>query len=156
MLEIERKYVIYPIHEYNLKGYRSKRFVQGYLTTGDSEVRVRNATDSPFKLAVKRGSGLVRKELEAEITDPGMGRLLLALAEGRVVEKTRYNIGRWEVDQFHGALEGLWLAEVELENEDERTPPCPAIVRIKFEATGDRRYTNQHLAVHGIPGLIDG
>jgi CYTH domain-containing protein len=41
----------------------------------------------------------------------------------KVIDKDRYEImfdGKlWEVDVFHGKLEGLILAEIELEREDE-------------------------------------
>ena len=53
-------------------------------------------------------------------------------------------IGRhtWEVDEFWGENEGLVMAEIELESEDD-TFDKPAF--IGREVTGDRRYYNSHM-----------
>ena len=41
-----------------------------------------------------------------------------------IIEKTRYHVivegKQWDVDQFHGNNDGLWIAEVELKSEDEQ------------------------------------
>ena len=51
----------------------------------------------------------------------------------------------WDVDNFHGKNEGLWLAEVELESEDEVVNlPKWAIE----EVTGNERYYNAYLSKH--------
>ena len=56
-------------------------------------------------------------------------------------------VGRhvWEVDVFHGANEGLVVAEVELSAEDEsfELPDWAGL-----EVTGDRRYYNSELTKH--------
>jgi CYTH domain-containing protein len=48
----------------------------------------------------------------------------------------------WEVDEFWGENEGLVMAEIELESEDD-TFDKPAF--IGREVTGDRRYYNSHM-----------
>ena len=48
---------------------------------------------------------------------------LLKLCEKGVIEKTRYEVKSGnqsiEIDEFHGENEGLIIAEIELENENE-------------------------------------
>ena len=49
----------------------------------------------------------------------------------------------WEIDEFHGRLEGLVVAEIELESETEAVDIPPFIGR---EVTDDKRYYNSALA----------
>ena len=51
----------------------------------------------------------------------------------------------WEVDVFHGANEGLVVAEIELTSENENFPVPDWIGE---EVTGDRKYYNSMLSVH--------
>jgi len=64
-----------------------------------------------------------------------------------LIEKTRYRIERdgrvWEVDEFHGANEGLIIAEVELEDEDQAVALPDWVGR---EISDDPRYLNVSLA----------
>ncbi len=64
-----------------------------------------------------------------------------------VIEKTRYNVPYKgivvEVDEFHGDNDGLIVAEIELEQEDQ-VFETPAF--IAQEVTGDVRYYNVQLA----------
>ena len=63
-----------------------------------------------------------------------------------MIDKTRYLVKSgnhtFEVDEFYGENEGLVLAEVELQSEDETYKKPDFIGR---EVTGDRRYYNSHL-----------
>ena len=55
-----------------------------------------------------------------------------------------------ELDRYAGELEGLMVAEVEFESEDEADgfePPD----WLGDEVTGNERYSNQRLATDGIP-----
>ena len=64
-----------------------------------------------------------------------------------VIDKTRYRIpvGEhiWEVDRFHGDNQGLVVAEVELDSEDQpfERPPW-----LGEEVTDDPRYYNSALS----------
>ena len=49
------------------------------------------------------------------------------------------------MDEFHGDNDGLVMAEVELQSEDE---PYEKPDFIGMEVTGDRRYYNSHLRMH--------
>ena len=73
---------------------------------------------------------------------------MLALCEGPLIEKTRFEIphaGRiWQVDEFLGDNRGLIVAEVELaSNADEIDTPD----WIGSEVSGDARYYNSSLAI---------
>lgn len=63
-----------------------------------------------------------------------------------LIENRRYKIGHgqhtWEVDEFYGGNQGLWLAEIELGSPDEWFE-IPSWVG--EEVTGDSRYANASL-----------
>lgn len=67
--------------------------------------------------------GLTRPEFEYRIPTADAEAMLATLADGSLVEKTRYKVTfsdrLWEVDEFHSDNAGLLLAEVELEHEAE-------------------------------------
>ena len=94
--------------------------------------------------------GLTRFEWEKEIP-AGEAELLLRLCEPGMIDKTRWLVpagdGRhtWEVDEFHGDNEGLVVAEIELESEDD---PFERPAWLGEEVTGDRRYYNSCLIRH--------
>lgn len=65
-----------------------------------------------------------------------------------MIDKTRWLVRSgshtFEVDEFYGDNEGLVVAEVELQSEDE---PFEKPGFIGTEVTGDRRYYNSQLRV---------
>ena len=71
----------------------------------------------------------------------------MKLCEPGLIDKTRYLVKSgshtFEVDEFYGDNEGLVMAEVELQSEDE---PFEKPDFIGKEVTGDRRYYNGHLS----------
>ncbi|MFB2550273.1 CYTH domain-containing protein [Ensifer soli] len=150
--EIERKFrVASDLWRAACDGGR--KFRQGYvLAMDDRSVRVRIVDGGAAQLTVKIGKyGLVREEFEYDLPVADAEEML-STAIGIVIEKTRYRIAFgdhvWEVDVYEGALEGLTVAEVELRSEADR-PERPAW--LGAELTGDRRYSNQTLALHGLP-----
>jgi CYTH domain-containing protein len=66
--------------------------------------------------------GISRNEFEYEIPVEEAEEMIRLFAE-KTISKDRYEIKvgnhLWEVDEFHGNLEGLLLAEIELSNENE-------------------------------------
>ena len=86
-----------------------------------------------------------RYEFEKEIT-LDEAEQLMKLCEPGIIDKTRYLVksGRhtFEVDEFYGDNEGLVMAEVELDSEDE---PYEKPDFIATEVTGDRRFYNSFL-----------
>jgi CYTH domain-containing protein len=102
---------------------------RGYLT-------IKGASDE---------KGLSRYEFEKEIT-LDEAEQLFKLCEPGVIDKTRFLVKSgshvFEVDEFYGDNEGLVIAEVELQAEDEAFEKPSFIAK---EVTGDRRFYNSHL-----------
>ena len=112
-------------------------------------MRVRVRGDKGY-LTIKGPSnlaGLARFEWEKEISVSDAHELM-RICEPGIIDKTRYLVkspdGRhvWEVDEFYGDNEGLVMAEIELDDEDESYSKPDFIGR---EVTGDRRFYNSHL-----------
>lgn len=146
-VEIERKFLVEGT-DWRRDAGRTTRITQGYLNTDpDRTVRVR-VRDQTGVLTIKgRPRQLVRSEFEYEIPVGEADRMLEELCEGSLVDKTRHEVvvgdHIWEVDEFHGANEGLMVAEVELSDPDEDFE-LPGWVG--EEVTGRDRYYNASLA----------
>ncbi len=148
MLEIERKFLVNS-EAFKPEAYRQTRIVQGFLNTHpERTVRVRIKGNRGF-LTVKgisNKAGTTRTEWETEIKLLDAEALLL-LCEPTIIDKTRYEvkvgIHIFEVDVFSGENEGLIVAEVELnsENEDFLMP-----LWLGKEVTGDVKYYNSQLS----------
>ncbi|OUS01511.1 adenylate cyclase [Flavobacteriales bacterium 33_180_T64] len=148
MIEIERKFLVLS-EDFKNQSHIQTRIVQGFLNTNpERTVRVRLKGEKGF-LTVKGKSthdGLSRFEWEKEISKPD-AEALLQLCENGVIDKTRFeiNVGKhvFEVDEFYGDNEGLIIAEVELNSEDEvfEKPEW-----LGEEVTGDNRYYNSQLS----------
>ena len=147
MLEIERKFLVVD-DSYKQLSYGSFHIVQGYICSERGRtVRVRIRDERAY-LTIKGPSengGLSRYEFEREIPLED-GRQMMQLCEPGIIDKTRWLVKSgnhtFEVDEFHGANEGLVVAEVELAYEDE---PFKKPDFIGKEVTGDRRYYNSEL-----------
>jgi adenylate cyclase len=132
------------------EGVRGRRFRQGYLSVErERTVRVR-AVDEQAWLTIKGvTTGFSRTEFEYPIPRDDAQRLLDELCLQPIIDKTRYDIrhGRhlWEVDEFHGANEGLVIAEIELGSDDE---PFERPAWIAEEVSHDPRYFNANLVRH--------
>lgn len=145
-LEIERKFLV--VGEYKSLATAKSRIVQGYICSARGRtVRVRLRDEKGY-LTIKGPStnnGLTRYEFEKEITiDEALS--LLKLCEPGIIDKVRWLVPCGEhiieVDEFHGDNEGLVVAEVELQDENE-TFERPGF--LGEEVTGDRRYYNSNL-----------
>ncbi|VAW24290.1 hypothetical protein MNBD_BACTEROID01-2947 [hydrothermal vent metagenome] len=145
--EIERKFII----DKNIWQPTGKTLPirQGYLSTDpERTIRVRIAGEDAFLTIKSKGTGISRDEYEYKIPYSDAGNLLQLVAYPPIV-KTRYKIvfeGKlWDVDVFSGENEGLILAEVELDSEDE-VITLPKWV--KYEVTNDARFFNSYLTAH--------
>lgn len=146
-LEIERKFLVTD-DSYKAIAFHSDRIAQGYICReGGNSARVRVRGEKGY-ITIKGPStndGLSRYEWEKEIPASEAWELM-KLCHGGIIDKTRYLVkcGRhtFEVDEFHGDNEGLVVAEVELEELDEKFE-CPQF--IGKEVTGEKRYYNSHL-----------
>ncbi|HZH69730.1 MAG TPA: CYTH domain-containing protein [Flavobacteriaceae bacterium] len=147
--EIERKFLVLS-EDFKNEAVSHTRIVQGFLNRDPNRtVRVRLKGDKGY-LTVKgktNATGTTRSEWETEISRADATHLL-TLCEAGVIEKIRYEIpvGRhcFEVDEFLGENQGLILAEIELqaENETFQKPNW-----LGNEVTGDVRYYNSQLSL---------
>jgi CYTH domain-containing protein len=154
MTEIERKFLLAE-RPGGLDEHPRQRIEQGYLAIGEDgvEVRVRRR-DGGTTLTVKSAPGLVRVEEEIPIEERRFEALWL-LTEGRRIVKTRHLIALGdeltaEVDEYAERLCGLLTAEIEfpsVEASEAFAPPA----WLGEEITGDERYANRTLALHGAP-----
>lgn len=126
-MEIERKFLIDKI-PFSLDGFKKRLIEQAYLCTAPV-VRVRRDNDD-YYLTYKSKGLIVREEYNLPLTKESYEHLL-AKADGIVLTKTRYEIPQpdgliIELDIFSGKYDGLKLAEVEFESEEQAhsyTPP---------------------------------
>ncbi len=146
--EIERKFLLkgeawralgHPVH------YR-----QGYLNRSkERTVRVRRAGEKGYLTIKGISKGMTRMEYEYVIPKEDADALLHDLAEKPLIEKDRYRIEykglTWEIDEFFGENQGLILAEVELESEDQKIQLPDWIGK---EVTQDPKYYNSNLVNH--------
>lgn len=151
--EIERKFLVKG--DFNKEAVSATRIVQGYICSRPGRtVRVRIRDNEGF-LTIKGPSdekGLSRYEFEQKIPLADAAELL-QLCEPGAIDKMRHLIpcGKhtWEVDVFHGANEGLTLAEIELSSEDE---PFDRPAWLGEEVSGDKRYYNSMLTKYPFAG----
>ena len=145
--EIERKFLVAD------DGWREhagpgKSLRQAILfSEGSRSIRIRTLGDTDARLTIKIGiNGISRHEYEYEVPLSDAEELL-ALSNGAHIAKMRYEVNHggyvWEVDVYEGVLEGLVIAEVELESESD-DPALPAW--LGREVTSDKRFSNQALA----------
>jgi adenylate cyclase len=144
-IEIERKFLVRNGRYRRLA--KPVRYRQGYLSTAkDRVVRVRIAADKAFLALKGTTNGVARPEYEYQIPLSDAEQMLAELCEKPVIEKSRYKIEHngliWDVDEFHGPNEGLVVAEVHLQDENQQIT-LPEWVG--SEVTGDARYFNSSL-----------
>jgi len=146
--EIERKFLIDQQKWDDLVKPEGRLLRQGYLLTDKAKtIRVR-ATESKGFLTIKGQTiGATRLEYEYEIPVSEATELLDSFAVSEL-SKTRYEIefnGKlWEVDVFTGDNEGLIVAEIELESENEIFDLPDWIGK---EVTTEEKYYNSNLTV---------
>lgn len=115
--EIEHKYLVIDT-SYREMAVEKLEITQGYLNRNvDRTVRVRTMGNKGFLTVKGRNHGEERMEFEYEIPIED-AKEILQIAEPGIVEKTRFLVPYggliWEVDEFHGRLNGIVVAEVEL------------------------------------------
>ena len=148
MVEIERKFLV-TSDAFKAMAFTRHEIAQGYLnSTHERTVRVRIKGDKGYLTIKGKGSdsGMSRFEWEKEIP-VSEAKLLLELCESGVVMKTRFEIKVanhiFEVDEFYGENEGLFLAEIELQSETESFEK-PSWLGL--EVTNDHRFYNSYLS----------
>jgi len=164
MKEIERKFLVNSA-QFNrdisvLENYGvdivKYSIMQGYLSTGiDMPIRIRHrshfdpvavATVDAYTMTVKANrTGITCDEIEFDIPGDKFNQLF-RLCGDNVLVKSRYVVpyrgSIWEVDMFHGDLQGLVVAEIELQHEDDLFVHP---VWVDTQVTADSRYANANL-----------
>ena len=141
--EIERKF---RVKEGSWRLAKGTQYRQGYLNSEKERiVRVRTIDDKGYLTIKGLTIGASRMEFEYEIPRQDADTLL-DICEKPLIEKNRYKIEHggfvWEVDEFFGENQGLIVAEIELENEDQYFSKPDWVGK---EVTGDSRYFNANL-----------
>jgi len=147
--EIERKFLVDHEKWRRVKKGKGTHYRQGYLINDEKRTFRVRVTDKHGYITLKGStSGISRKEYEYKIPVEDGIELLDAFAESEV-RKIRYKVkfagNLWEVDEFSGDNEGLIMAEIELEHEDEEFDKPDWLAR---EVSDDDRYYNSNLSVH--------
>ncbi len=143
--EIERKFLVEGESWRALADGVAYR--QGYLSTvKERTVRVRTIGDDGYLTIKGITVGATRSEFEYPIPAADANEMLDELCEKPIIEKNRYKIPQgditWEVDEFFGVNDGLIVAEVELQSEDQSFDKPDWV---GDEVTGDPRYYNANL-----------
>ncbi|MBD8524820.1 CYTH domain-containing protein [Pseudomarimonas arenosa] len=145
-LEIERKFLL-ANDSWRGAVVRSARMSQAYLGGERASVRVRIVGDQAFLNIKSREQGHTRQEFEYSIPLSDAEQIMAGLVLPGAIDKTRHYIefqgNTWELDEFHGANQGLCVAEIELVAADQ------AFARpawLGAEVTEQRRYYNNELS----------
>jgi CYTH domain-containing protein len=161
MLEIERKYLVNEQELSKaviLEDVLSYDIQQAYLSTGDTEIRVRRAEKGPAGyecyMTIKSKGDLVREEIEFDIPYSRYRQIIDAkVYKGNIIDKRRYKIYLGfgliaELDIFKGLLDGLMVVEVEFPP-GEQAKHFVAPAWFGEEITYNAAYKNKNLIMRG-------
>ncbi len=124
--EIEYKFLVDAQKWASVKPEQFDRIVQGFIYKSvESTIRIRILNDQGFITIKGKSKGIRRSEFEYEIP-LNDAQNLLELHCPKLISKKRFTIDvegfTWEVDVFEGKLDGLILAELEVEHEEIKFP----------------------------------
>ena len=153
-IEIERKFLVIN-DSYKTLATHHYKITQGYLCKDpDRTIRIRiksnsDGTEKAFLTIKSKPNhlGFSRFEWEKEILVSDAQQMLAMCLPG-VIEKTRWIVPAhptslvWEIDEFHGRLAPLVIAELELENEQQLFDTAPFVGQ---EVTGNPQYYNANM-----------
>lgn len=147
-IEIEKKFLL--LNDSWREKATGVSYLQGYLANeAGLTVRVRIAGPRAYLTVKGPSQGAGRLEYEYQIPVEDAESMLRSLCRKSLIEKTRYTLDHggftWEIDVFHGDNQGLTVAEIELETEDQEFAKPPWV---GDEVTGDSRYYNARLVDH--------
>ena len=140
-VEIERKFLV-SNDEWRRSAVRSVSIRDGLIAAyEDRKVRVRISGDIATVAIKGPRSGLARPEFEYEIPIGDAERMLSTFCRDDTLEKQRFFVEdagtTWHVDVYCGILQGIVIAEIELQEEtQELILPC----WVGKEVTGDPLY----------------
>jgi len=145
-IEIERKFLVNK-KKWN-KPDNGCLYTQAYLAKEGCTLRVRIAETKAYITIKGPTVGCSRKEFEYKIPlADAQDMMKLTLYPPIVKIRYKQEIGGkiWEIDEFLDSNEGLIVAEIELNSEQESfiVPEW-----VDKEVTSDKRYTNASLSKH--------
>jgi len=147
--EIERKFLL-GSDAWRTQVYQTRNIQQAYFcNTEKASLRIRIADQQGFISTKSMTDAIRRHEFEYEIPLQDAQFMLDFMCLGSAIIKLRHLIRIdnhvWEIDEFHGDNEGLIVAEIELEHEDQ---PFARPAWLGPEVSHDRRYFNMSLVTH--------
>lgn len=143
MKEIEYKFIVDKKLWDQEDKPKPTRIVQGFLSKSENLViRIRIKGEKGYLTIKGKSEGITRTEFEYEIPVSEAEKILSEFTN-KFIEKDRYEFqykGKtWEVDEFHGKLEGLIIAELEVNSETEQFDLPPWAIK---DVSTDPNYFN--------------
>ena len=151
-IEIERKFLlnsVWPVADHVFDYYYKQNYIRQAYFKNSNEMRVRIVNyDSAYITIKGKRKGISRTEFEYEIPCEE-AEIIIKDFCAEEISKTRYSFKEnkliWEIDVFEGDNEGLVLAEVELDSEEQEIDFPDWVGK---EVTNDKRYYNSYLSRH--------
>src|SRR5688572_15500046 len=146
-LEIERKFLVDKTLWQQVKPEKSVLMKQAYLSVDPAKtIRIRIAGDTGFITIKGMTQGISRQEFEYEIPVSDANKLIDNFTS-EAIEKIRHYVTfeskLWEVDEFKSLNEGLMVAEIELNSENETFEKPEWVLN---DVTSDQKYANSSLS----------
>ena len=122
-IEIERKFLVINDNWRSLA--QGKVYRQGYIETANkiTTIRVRIIGEKAYLTIKSKTEGISRHEFEYPVPLEDGKIMLDTLCNRPLIEKIRYQLYHdnlmWEIDEFQGENQGLIIAEVELQDENQ-------------------------------------
>jgi len=153
-IEIERKFLL-ANDDWKSSVTRRIRIRDGLIASNNgNKARVRIADSNATITLKSRRRGPIRTEFEYAIPYSDAVEILQTMCDGRVLDKVRHVITHagslWHVDVYEGILDGVVLAEVELQHVDQKLDLPGWIGK---EVTGDPRYRKINMEAQHIVRL---
>ena len=148
-IEIERKFLVVN-DSWREQADEGTAYKQGYLI-GSNQVSVRIRIEGKLAfINIKSATlGVCRQEYQYPIPLDEANMILNDLCEKPLIEKTRFKLPQdgfvWEIDVFSGENDGLIVAEIELNSENDSYPKPDWL---GMEVSDDPRYYNVNLVSH--------
>tara|TARA_B100000508_G_C11465634_1_gene282078 strand:- start:9490 stop:9936 length:447 start_codon:yes stop_codon:yes gene_type:complete len=145
-VEIERKFLVDRSKWDASKENNGLSIRQGYLLKSiEKTVRVRTKGDKGYLTIKGKTTGASRSEFEYEIPYQEALEMLNTYCD-KIIDKVRFTLivdgKEWEIDEFSSPQEGLILAEIELDSEDEVFTIPEWVTE---EVTSDPQYYNANM-----------
>jgi adenylate cyclase len=153
-LEIERKFLV-ANDGWKSSSTRSLRIRDGLIASNNgNKARVR-ISDAEATITLKsRRLGPTRTEFEYAIPYSDAKEMLRTMCDGHVLDKVRNFVSHagatWYVDVYDGILNGVVLAEIELQRADQKVALPDWIGK---EVTGDPSYRKINLLTQRITAM---